>query len=76
MLDSLKDRTNNESIFGDIALSYLKLGEDTKALQTTERMEGDSTVKLLTLLEIASKLGGAEQLMRKKERIVGELMRP
>ncbi len=76
VLVSLKDRTNNESIFGDIALSYLKLGEDTQALQTTERMDGDSTVKLLTLLEIASKLGDAEQLMRNKERIVGELMRP
>lgn len=76
VLESLKDRTNKGSIFGDIAVSYLKLGEDTRALQTTERMDADSPAKRLTLLEIASKLGGAEQLMRKRERIVGELMRP
>jgi len=41
-----------------------------------DRIEVESNVKLLTLLEIASRYAEAEQLMRMKDRRTGEPMRP
>ena len=76
VLDGIKDPTNKGLIFSDIAVSYLILGDDNSAFRMAERIEVESNVKLLTLLEIASRYAEAEQLMRMKDRLTGELMRP
>ena len=76
VLDAIKDPTNKGLIFSDIAVSYLVLGDDNSAFRMAERIEVESNVKLFTLLEIASKYAEAEQLMRMKDRLISELMRP
>ena len=76
VLDGIKDPTNKGLIFSDIAVSYLILGDDNSAFRMAERIEVERNVKLLTLLEIASRYAEAEQLMRMKDRLTGELMRP
>src|SRR5262249_34955976 len=76
VLDGIKDPTDKGPIFSDIAVSYLVLGDDNSAFRVAERIEVESNVKLFTLLEIASKYAEAEQLMRMKDRLTNELMRP
>jgi hypothetical protein len=76
VLNALEDPTNRELVFSEIAESYLNIGAGDKALQTAERMEGDSRAELLTLLRIASEFAGAKQLMNEKDKIVERLMRP
>jgi tetratricopeptide (TPR) repeat protein len=76
VLDAIKGPTDKGLIFSDIAVSYLILGDDSSALRMAERIDIESNVKLLTLLEIASRYAEAEQLMRTKVRLTSELMRP
>ena len=76
VLDGIKDPDNKGPIFSDIAVSYLVLGDDNSAFRVAERIEVESNIKLFTLLEIASKYAEAEQLMRMKYRLTGELMQP
>jgi tetratricopeptide (TPR) repeat protein len=76
VLDAIKDPTNKGLIFSNIAVSYLLLGDDNSAFRMADRIEVESNVKLFTLLEIASRYSEAEQLMRMKDRLTGELMQP
>ncbi|HEU4390410.1 MAG TPA: hypothetical protein VFV34_21580 [Blastocatellia bacterium] len=76
VLDTIEDPTNKELIFSDIAMISLSLGDDNSAFKAAERIKEKSNVKLLTLLEIAGKYAGAEDLIRKKDKLTIELMQP
>jgi len=76
ILDAIKDPDNKGLIFSEIAFSYLILGDDDNAFRMAERIEVESNVRLLTLLEIACRYAEAEQLMGMKYRLTSELMQP
>jgi tetratricopeptide (TPR) repeat protein len=76
VLDAIKDPTNKGRIFSDIAVIYLILGDDNSAFRMVERIEAESNIKLLTLLEMAGRYVEAEPMMRMKYRLIGDLMRP
>lgn len=76
VLEALDDRSNNDSALVEVAESYLDLGDYDKALQTVERIGDATRAKVMTLLMIAARCAGADQLMDSKDRIVEELMRP
>lgn len=75
-LSTIEDPTNKNSLFGDVALLYLELGENDSSLRIVERISDHSRAKVMTLLEIASKLAKADDLMKLKEKIINDLMQP
>jgi tetratricopeptide (TPR) repeat protein len=76
VLNTIEDPSNKNSLFGDVALLYLEVGENDSTLRTVDFISDDSRAKVMTLIEIASKLAKADDLMKQKEKIINELMQP
>jgi tetratricopeptide (TPR) repeat protein len=76
VLDAVQEPTNKGLIFSEIAESYLVIGDDERAVNIAERVEPEGNGKFLTLLWIAGKFAQAENLIRLKDKLSGELMRP
>jgi tetratricopeptide (TPR) repeat protein len=76
VIEATKYSTVKGPIFYEIAMGYLKIGDEDKALQTANQIRDDAVSGVGALLTIASKYSGAEQLAKEKERIIQDLMRP
>lgn len=77
VLNSVKDTQNNEIHFGEIAVVYQYIGDDENAMKTLERIDDDFFgTKFGTLLALASRYAGAEQILRERNSIVREFYIP